>query len=240
LDFEDGDVGGFVDADDFGGTALVAFRIVGEADEDAVGFVDDVVVGNDVAAGIDDEAGAEGLAFLAVIATHIGVLAEEAVEEVLEATLTLALAIALTLAVALALGTLIVVVTVVAVGWLRLLLLGEGLHVAAAAILLLLFGEDFGIDVDDGGANFFGDAGKVGRELAGRGDFERGGIRAVDLRFLAAHVVRNDRADENAGGKGGENREGRSQTVIAEPPKKGFHVNRTSWWRRLGAEASPP
>ena len=182
LDFEDGNVGGLVDADDFGGTALVAFRIAGEADEDPVGFVDDVVVGDDVAARIDDEAGAEGLAFLAVIATaEIGILAEEAVEEVLEAALALPLSIALTLAVAVALRALIVIVAVVAVG--RLLLLGEGHEVGiiAAAVLLLLFGENFSIDVDDGGAYFFGDAGEVGRELTGGGNFEGGGIGAVDL-----------------------------------------------------------
>ncbi len=95
---------------------------------------------------------------------------------------------------------------------------------AAAAVLLLLFGQDFGIDVDDGGAYFFSDAGKVSGEFAGGGNFERRGIRAVDLRFLTAHLVRNHRADEDAGGERGEDGEGRSQTVIAEPPKKGFHV----------------
>ena len=69
---------------------------------------------------------------------------------------------------------------------------------AAAAVLLLLFGEDLGIDVDDGGADFFGDAGEVGGELAGRGDYERRGIRAVDLRFLTADLVRDERADQDS------------------------------------------
>ncbi len=197
LDLQDCDVGGFIDADDFGGAALVAFGIAGETDIDAVGLVDDVVVGDDVAAGIDDEAGAEGFAFLAVIAAvHAGVLAEEMVEEILETTLA-ALAARTGLTTLTALGTLIVVVAV----W-RLLLLGRGpgLHVmgAAAAILLLLLGEDFGIDVDDGGTDFFGDASEVGGKLPGGGDFERRGVRAVDLRFLTANLVGDDGTDQDS------------------------------------------
>ena len=61
--------------------------IGGELDKDLVGLFDDVIVGDDVALGIDDEAGAEGLADLAVVTAValVGDLAaEEAIEEVLE------------------------------------------------------------------------------------------------------------------------------------------------------------
>ena len=88
VDLDDGDVGLGVDADDVGGTAVVG-RVVGiggELDVDLVGLVDDVVVGDDVAARVDDEAGAEGFALVAagaVIAAIATLAAEEAVEEVL-------------------------------------------------------------------------------------------------------------------------------------------------------------
>ncbi len=93
VDLDDGDVGLGVDADDVGGTAVlgVAVGIGGELDVDLVGLVDDVVVGDDVAARIDDEAGAEGLALaaalVAVIAALAALAAEEAVEEVLHVAL---------------------------------------------------------------------------------------------------------------------------------------------------------
>ena len=47
-----------------GGTAFFAgaVGVGGELDVDLVGFIDDVIVGDDVAARVDDEAGAEGLA----------------------------------------------------------------------------------------------------------------------------------------------------------------------------------
>lgn len=120
----------------------------------------------------------EGLAFLPVIApAQIGILAEEAIEEILETALTLT--VALTLAVAVALRTLILIVAVIAVG--RLLLLRERLDEAATPVLLLLFGQDFGVDVHNGRTDFFRDARKVGRELTSGGNLERRGIGAVDL-----------------------------------------------------------
>ena len=69
VDLDDGDVGVCVDADDRGGTAVIGcvVGIGGELDVDLVGLVDDVVVGDDVAARIDDEAGAEGLALAAAV-----------------------------------------------------------------------------------------------------------------------------------------------------------------------------
>ena len=76
----------------------------------------DVVVGDDVALGIDDEAGAERLAAPAAVvaAVLVGHLAaEEAVEEVLEVVLALTLAVVL------------IVVLIVVAGILRI-----GLHAA--------------------------------------------------------------------------------------------------------------
>ena len=67
---------------------ILGVGIGGELDVDLVGFVDDVIVGDDVALGIDDKAGAERLLHLAVIAAVVRaagrLAAEEAVEEVLE------------------------------------------------------------------------------------------------------------------------------------------------------------
>ena len=99
VDLDDGEVGGLVDADDARGTAeVLRIGIGGELDVNLVGLFDDVVVGDDVALGIDDEAGAEGLADLAVVAAValVGDLAaEEAIEEVLEVVCALALALTL-------------------------------------------------------------------------------------------------------------------------------------------------
>ena len=96
VDLDDGKVGGLVDADDAGGTAkILSVGIGGELDVDFVGFVDDVVVGDDVALGIDDEAGAERFLHLAIVGAVIGaagrLAAKEAVEEVLKVVLSLSL-----------------------------------------------------------------------------------------------------------------------------------------------------
>ena len=73
VDLDDGEVGGLIGADDAGGTAeVLRIGIGGELDVDLVGLFDDVIVGDDVALGIDDEAGAEGLADLAVVAAVPG------------------------------------------------------------------------------------------------------------------------------------------------------------------------
>ena len=60
VDLDDGDIGFDVDANDGGGVALHAgeavFGLAGELDVDLVGLVDDMVVGDDVAARVDDEA----------------------------------------------------------------------------------------------------------------------------------------------------------------------------------------
>ena len=96
VDFNDGHVGVFVDADDSCGAAEVAsaaFGVGGKLDENSVGFIDDVVVGDDVAARVNDEAGAESAALAAahlrVVVATVGVtlVAEEAAEEVLHVLL---------------------------------------------------------------------------------------------------------------------------------------------------------
>jgi len=67
VDLDDGDVRVLIGTDHCGWTAIVATVGVGrELDEYLVGFIDDVIVGDDVAAWVDDEAGAEG----AALCTH--------------------------------------------------------------------------------------------------------------------------------------------------------------------------
>ncbi len=108
VDLDHGEVGGLVDADDARRAAeVLRVGIGGELDVDLVGLLDDVIVGDDVALGVDDEAGAERLADLAVVAAIlIGHLAaEESVEEVLEVILTLLVIVA---AAVIAIGSLLV------------------------------------------------------------------------------------------------------------------------------------
>ena len=63
VDLDDRQIGGLVDADHARRTAQVlVVRVGGELDVDLVGLLDNVIVGDDVALGIDDEAGAERLA----------------------------------------------------------------------------------------------------------------------------------------------------------------------------------
>ena len=78
------------------GTAVVraVVGVGGELDVDLVGLIDDVVVGDDVAARIDDKAGAKGVALAAVGAVFSAapLAAEEAVEEVLHVALVAVIA----------------------------------------------------------------------------------------------------------------------------------------------------
>jgi hypothetical protein len=98
VDFDDGDVGLGVYADDVRRTAVLVLvvGIGGELDVDLVGLIDDVVVGDDVATRIDDEARAEGLALAAalgaVISARPSLAAEVAVEKVLQVALVAVIA----------------------------------------------------------------------------------------------------------------------------------------------------
>ena len=69
VDFDDGKIGVLIDTDHFGRTGLnvAAVGVGGEADEDLIRLVDDVIVGEDVSPGIDDKAGAERFALLATL-----------------------------------------------------------------------------------------------------------------------------------------------------------------------------
>ncbi len=60
IDFEDGDIGLWVTSDDFGFVFLAG---VFEGDLDFVGSIHDVVIGEDIAIGGDDDAGAEAALF---------------------------------------------------------------------------------------------------------------------------------------------------------------------------------
>ncbi len=178
VDFDDGDIGVLIDSDYRGNTAWVAVAvgIAGEPDVDFVGFIDDVVVGDDVAAGIDDETGAESTAFSAgAIAVVTTLAAEEAVEEVLHVA-----------------GGLLAVVAI-GVVW-----LGKPLA-AASAFVGGRLGQLLCIDVNDGGTDLFYDLRKaVGEGHWGWND-ERAGVRGIDAGLLfAADVACEDRAGQNA------------------------------------------
>ena len=93
LDLDDGEIGGLVGADNARGPAeVLRIRIGRELDVDLVGLFNDVVVGDDVALGIDDEAGAEGFTDLAIVAAVVEAIftilaataAKEALEEILK------------------------------------------------------------------------------------------------------------------------------------------------------------
>jgi len=136
-----------------GWTAFFAWRatvrIGGEANEDLVGLIDDVIVGDDVAARVDDEAGAEGFALAteaAVVVTVATLAAEEAVEKVLHVA-----------------GLLLVVIV-------------AALRSALTATVFLdggLLGQGVGGDVDHGGTDLFDDLRKTIRKSDGRRDNER-------------------------------------------------------------------
>src|ERR1019366_1898987 len=99
VDLDDSQVCGLVDADDARRPAQVLrVGVGGELDVDFVSLVDYVVIGDDVALGVDDEAGPEGFANAASTAIFTVALvrrlaAKEAVEEVLEIALAPALAL---------------------------------------------------------------------------------------------------------------------------------------------------
>src|SRR5580698_1213724 len=192
VDFDDREVGGLVDADDMRGTAFVTVVWVGgELDEYLVGLLDDVVVGDDVALGIDDEAGAERLAHLIVVsAVLVGSLAaEEAVEEVLEVALALALAL------------LLVVVAVAVAGVLRMRVGNGAIAGPLAAFVHGLLGKRLGVDVDHSRADFLGDAHKVVRGHGVVDDLQRSGIGACVLLLLPANTMSSEGDGHDCDGK---------------------------------------
>jgi hypothetical protein len=92
-----------------------------------------------------------------------------------------------------------------------------------AALEVCGFGEGAGIDVDYGGSDSLGDL----DELVGLDrrvdDLKGRGIAAVARSFLSAHSVSCERAADQGGRDGGENKERRCETIRAQACKKGFH-----------------
>src|SRR5207248_415613 len=130
VDLDDGDVGLGIGADDLGEMPVVegVIGVAVELDVDLVGFVDDVIVGNDVTARVDDEARAEGFALGVAGAVIATLAAEEAVEEVLHIA-----------------RRLLIVIAAVWVGNLR--------AAAVASGRVGLLGQGDGVDVYDGRAD---------------------------------------------------------------------------------------
>jgi len=209
VDFDDREIRSFVGADDAGGTAeILRVRIAGKLDEDLVGFFDHVVIGDDVALGVDDEARTQRLANLSIIAavTLIRYLStEEAVEEVLEIVLTLTALV------------LIIVVRVVA-GVLRV-----GLDAVvrvrqepAAAFIAGVFRQRLGIDIDHCGSHGLGNF-YEGVGLSGRiAHLERRGVAAVARSFLTANSMGRVRSADNRDGQNGEEKKCGGETVRAQ------------------------
>jgi len=165
-----------------------------------------VVVGDDVALGIDDETGAEGFTDLAVVAILIGDLAaEEAIEEVLEIVLALSLTLPLVL---------IIVIGIVA-GVLRIRLdavVGVGQKTASAFIAGVL-GKGLGVDIHHSGADSLCDLDESIGLSGGVDHLERRGIAAVAGSFLATHSMSCIGAADDGGGEYREKEESGCEAV---------------------------
>ena len=168
---------------------ILRVRIGGELDVDLVGLLDDVIVGDDVALGIDDEARAERFLHAAALVAAIrrgNLAAEEAVEEVLEVVGTLALL------------RLIVVAVIAVIA--RILLIGLSLEVEVARPLVgRLLGQRLRVDVHHRRSDLPGNLHKIIGRDGGVDHLERSGIRAVVLLFLSAHSVGRKGTGHNGG-----------------------------------------
>ena len=202
VNLNDGDVCVPVDADYRGGTAIVAgatIRIGRKLDVDLVGFVDDVIVGNDVATGIYDEARAESSAFatltIAVIIAAATLAAEEAIEEILHVSWLL----------------LVVVTAVRVVGTER-----AALSAAMATAGHRLLGHRLCVDVDDCGANLFDDLREAVGERCGGGNDERLRVGGVEgLLLFATDTMSQDRTGDDANREGGKEGERSGKATAA-------------------------
>ncbi len=196
VDLDDGEVGGLVGSDHARRPAeVLGVGIGGQLDVDFVGLVDDVVVGDDVALGIDDEAGSQRLTHLAaVIFALVGHLpAEEAVEEVLESLLPLSRLSGVAAA--------LVILVVFISG--RILRIGRGPAVELASRPgCRLLGQRLGIDVHDRRAHLLGDLREDALELVGRkvgvGNLQRSGISGAVLLLLPTHSVGHEGPAHNS------------------------------------------
>ena len=166
-----------------------------------------MVVGDDVALGIDDETGTKRLAHLvAAVIALVGVLAaEKVVEKVLEALAALA-------------AVVLIVLTIVPVGVLLLRApVGEVLAVQG------LLGQCLGVDIDDSRTHFFGDLDKGVRRNAGVDDLERRGVGTGVLLLLAADSVRGIGTCHDPGGQDPQQDESRRETARPQPFEEQFH-----------------
>ena len=166
FDLNDSQVGFAVAPDDLGGIADRG-RLTHQADADTVGFVHHVEVGDNVAAGADNHAGAERLrghisAARRSAVTTLWSLAEETVEPILHSTIAALVA-------------------------------GTGLRGNAHAAMWVLDGG-FGVDVDHGGFDRLGHAGKFIVVLARGRHAQAGRIAAVHR--VGASGVGEHRADD--------------------------------------------
>src|SRR5882672_2374751 len=156
-------------------------------DADAVGFFDDVAVGENVALRVNNYAGtqrtlADGPGIGATLTT---LATEEAVKEVVKGA-------------AVGVG----VVVIVAGG--------------AAQVAVRILDGALGVDVHDRGLELLGNLGKSIRELLRGGNGERGGIAGLDV-FLALDAGGNDGDNQNPDGQGGRNGDGIGQAIRLEP-----------------------
>src|SRR6185312_5463596 len=168
----------------------------GELDVDLVGLLDDMVVGDDVAARVDDKARAESTAFraaqhaVAVIISWATLAAEEAIEEVLHVAWGL-------LAVVVALGA------------------------AAVAAVGGRLGELLRIDVDHGRTDLLDDLREAVGQSSGAGNNEGLCVGGIDrLLLFATHVAGENGPDKDADREGGEDGKGRGEAAAADTVKQ--------------------
>src|SRR6185312_5002272 len=169
-------------------------------------MVDHVVVGDDVAARIDDEAGAECFlhptAAVAVFRSTGSLATEKAVEEILEAVRPLI--VASTLA------------TAVAIGVLRLE------RVAVQAAVAGLPWQRLGFDVNDRWSHFLRNSDECVRDDLGINHLERS-YMAVRLRILAAHSMSGKGAGDDGDGEDRQQSKSGRQAARTQPVKERFH-----------------
>ena len=146
-----------------------------------------MIIGDDVASGIHDEAGAKRLTHLVprLGASAPWPLSKEPVEEILKILVGSRTLIRVAI---------LVVVTARGNGG------GCPMRTAAAGMCLLL-GERLGIDVYHRRTHILGDLGKRRRKGNGVRNLQRRGVRAIRLRFIAMDPVDRNRTNQDAGGE---------------------------------------
>jgi hypothetical protein len=84
--------------------------------------------------------------------------------------------------------------------------------------------ELLGVDIYHRWTYVLGDLRKLRAELHRAGDLQWGSVRAVDLVIAPLHAMDGYRADDDAGGEGGQYDKRWSQTVELDPSKKRVHM----------------